>query len=100
MRVAVLERDPAIASRQTGQSSGVIHAGIYYEPGSLKARLCVEGARDLYAYCAERGIPAERSGKLIVATREAIRSTLEDVRAVRERGARTLVGVRREEQPR
>jgi (S)-2-hydroxyglutarate dehydrogenase len=70
MRVAVLEREEKIGAHQTSHSSGVIHAGIYYAPGSLKARLCVEGARDLYAYCEERGIPAPRSGKVIVATRE------------------------------
>jgi (S)-2-hydroxyglutarate dehydrogenase len=70
MRVAVLEREKRIARHQTSHTSGVIHAGIYYEPGSLKARLCVDGARDLYAYCEERGIPAKRSGKVIVATRE------------------------------
>src|SRR5436190_11577650 len=70
MRVVVLEREPAIAAHQTGHSSGVIHAGVYYEPGSLKARLCVEGARELYAYCESRGIPARRTGKVIVATRE------------------------------
>jgi L-2-hydroxyglutarate oxidase LhgO len=68
--VVVLEREPRIAAHQTGRASGVIHAGIYYEPGSLKARLCVEGARDLYAYCGERGIPAKPIGKVIVATRE------------------------------
>jgi (S)-2-hydroxyglutarate dehydrogenase len=70
IRVAVLEREERIARHQTGHSSGVIHAGIYYEPGSLKARLCVEGARELYAYCDERGIRAERNGKLIIAVRE------------------------------
>lgn len=70
LKVAVIEREPAIASQQTGHSSGVIHAGVYYRPGSLKARLCVEGARELYAYCEERGIPATRAGKLIVATRD------------------------------
>ena len=69
--VAVLERASTVASEQTGHNSGVIHGGIYYTPGSLKARLCVEGARDLYAFCEERGIRHERCGKLIVATTEA-----------------------------
>ena len=68
--VVVFEREPAVAQHQTGNNSGVIHAGIYYSPGSLKARLCVEGARDLYALCEERGIAHERCGKVIVATRE------------------------------
>ena len=66
-RVTVLERESGLARHQTGRSSGVIHAGIYYAPGSLKARLCVEGARDLYEYCAERGIEARPCGKLIMA---------------------------------
>src|SRR3954454_17650283 len=66
--LVVLEREPDVGLGQTGRNSGVIHGGIYYAPGSLKARLCVEGARDLYAYCAERGIEAERCGKLVVAT--------------------------------
>jgi 2-hydroxyglutarate dehydrogenase len=68
LSVAVVEREPAMAGHQTSHSSGVIHSGIYYEPGSLKARLCVAGARELYEYCDERGIPAQRSGKLILAT--------------------------------
>jgi L-2-hydroxyglutarate oxidase len=66
--LVVLEREGGPARHQSGHSSGVIHAGIYYEPGSLKARLCVEGAAALYAYCAERGIEARRDGKVIVAT--------------------------------
>ena len=69
--ICVLEREAALGSHQTGHSSGVVHAGIYYRPGSLRARLCVEGARDLYAFCDQRGIPYEKSGKLIVATEEA-----------------------------
>lgn len=68
--VVVLERERAPAQHQSGHSSGVIHAGIYYRPGSLKARLCVEGAAALYDYCAERGIAARRDGKVIVATHE------------------------------
>jgi (S)-2-hydroxyglutarate dehydrogenase len=67
LSAVVLERAPAVASGQTGANSGVIHAGIYYAPGSLKARLCVAGARELYAYCERRGIRHERCGKLIVA---------------------------------
>ena len=66
--VCVLEREAELGTHQTGHSSGVIHAGVYYEPGSLKARLCVEGARELYAYCAERGIANEECGKVILAT--------------------------------
>jgi L-2-hydroxyglutarate oxidase len=69
IEVAVLEAAPRIAAHQTGHSSGVIHAGVYYEPGSLKARLCVAGAAELYEYCDQRGVEARRTGKLIVATR-------------------------------
>src|SRR3977135_2632173 len=65
--LCVLEREGRLAAHQTSPSSGVIHAGIYYMPGSLKARLCVEGARLLYAYCDEHGIEARKEGKLIVA---------------------------------
>ena len=70
IRIAVFERESAIAAHQTTHSSGVIHAGIYYTPGSMKARVCVQGARELYAYCDERGIPTRRTGKVIVATDE------------------------------
>ena len=92
LRITVLERAGAPGAGQTGQTSGVIHAGIYYEPGSLKARLCVAGARELYAYCGERGIPAARAGKLIVATRESELPRLEEL----ERRARAngVEGVR------
>jgi (S)-2-hydroxyglutarate dehydrogenase len=70
LSICVLDREPRIGAHQTSHSSGVIHAGIYYRPGSLKARLCVQGAAELYEYCGERGIRTERTGKLIVATRE------------------------------
>jgi 2-hydroxyglutarate dehydrogenase len=69
--VVVLERAERLATHQSGHSSGVIHGGIYYAPGSLKARLCVEGAAMMFDYCAERGIDARRSGKVIVATEES-----------------------------
>ena len=77
--LCVLEREDRLAAHQTSHSSGVIHAGIYYAPGSLKARLCVEGARLLYAYCDERGIEARRDGKLIVAADDSELSRLDEL---------------------
>jgi L-2-hydroxyglutarate oxidase len=71
IRAVVLEREPAIAAHQTTHSSGVIHSGIYYSPGSLKAQLCVAGMRELYEYCDAHGIEARRDGKLIIATGSA-----------------------------
>jgi L-2-hydroxyglutarate oxidase len=79
IKIAVLERDERIGSHQTGRSSGVIHAGVYYQPGSLKARLCVQGMRELYAYCDEHGIDAKRTGKLIVAPSEAELGRLDEL---------------------
>ena len=67
-RLRILDKEPKIAAHQTGHNSGVIHSGIYYKPGSLKAKLCVEGARLMKAFCTEHGIHWEPCGKLIVAT--------------------------------
>ncbi|HEY7065403.1 MAG TPA: L-2-hydroxyglutarate oxidase [Chloroflexota bacterium] len=71
LRLAVLDKEHRIGQHQTGHNSGVIHSGIYYAPGSFKARLCVQGGRELYAYCAEKGIPTDRCGKVIVAADES-----------------------------
>lgn len=68
LRVLVAERREAIARETTSRSSEVVHAGLYYPEGSLKARLCVEGRERLYARCAERGLPHRALGKLVVAT--------------------------------
>jgi (S)-2-hydroxyglutarate dehydrogenase len=89
----VLERASEVATGQTGRNSGVIHAGIYYMPGSLKARMCVAGARDLYAYCEEHEVPCERCGKVIVARNEAELPRLDELeRRGRENG---VPGLRR-----
>jgi len=69
--ICLLEAESRLAAHQTSHSSGVIHAGVYYEPGSLRARLCVEGSAVLREYCASRDIPVNVNGKLIVATSEA-----------------------------
>jgi L-2-hydroxyglutarate oxidase len=68
-RVVVLEKEARVAAHQTGHNSGVVHAGIYYKPGSLKASLCTRGRELLRAYCQERAIPYEECGKLVVAVR-------------------------------
>lgn len=67
VRLLVLEREDRIAAHQTSHNSGVVHAGIYYAPGSLKAQLCTEGRNKLYAYCDEHGVAYEKCGKLIIA---------------------------------
>ncbi len=67
--VAVLEAEPRLAAHQSGHNSGVIHSGLYYRPGSLKAQLCTAGREALYRFCAERGVAHLRCGKLVVATR-------------------------------
>lgn len=68
LAVTVLEKEPEVARHQTGHNSGVVHSGLYYRPGSAKAALSAAGREALYRYCAERGIPHERCGKLVVAT--------------------------------
>src|SRR5512132_1609922 len=70
-RLVILEKEAQLATHQTGHNSGVIHSGIYYKPGSYKARLCVEGARLMTAFCEEHGLRTERIGKVVVATEPA-----------------------------
>ena len=92
-RLVVLERGPDVGGHQTGHNSGVIHSGVYYRPGSLKAELCVDGARRMYDYCDEHGIPYERCGKVIVATRPSDVPVLD---TLEERGtANGVSGLRR-----
>jgi 2-hydroxyglutarate dehydrogenase len=67
LRFILVEKESFLAGHQTGHNSGVIHAGIYYTPGSLKAKLCVQGLVATYKYCDEHGIPYKKVGKLIVA---------------------------------
>jgi L-2-hydroxyglutarate oxidase LhgO len=79
LKLVILEKEPALATHQTGHNSGVIHSGIYYKPGSLKAKLCAEGRRLLWGYCDEKKIPYRGVGKLIVATEERELPLLEDL---------------------
>jgi L-2-hydroxyglutarate oxidase len=70
LSLVLLEKEARLAAHQTGHNSGVIHSGLYYRPGSLKAQNCTVGREALYAFCAEHGVPHERCGKVVVATRE------------------------------
>lgn len=91
--VTVLEAEDRLAAHQSGHNSGVIHSGLYYKPGSLKAKLCVEGARALYRFCEEEGIAHERCGKLVVATREEELPRLDELE--RRGRANGLAGIER-----
>lgn len=90
-RVVVLEKEAGPARHQTGRNSGVIHSGIYYKPGSLKARFAVRGAAEMVKFCAEHGIPHEVTGKLIVATG---RDELPRLHALVQRGRENGIPVR------
>lgn len=93
LSLIVLEAEDKLAKHQTGNNSGVIHSGLYYKPGSLKARNCVEGREALYAFCAEHNIAHERCGKLVVAT---LPEELPRLEKLEERGrANGLEGIRR-----
>jgi len=80
LQTIVLEAESRIGSGVSSRSSEVIHAGLYYAPDSLKARLCVQGRELLYGYLGERGLPHRRLGKLIVATEPAQEPALTDLR--------------------
>ena len=90
-RVTVLEKEPGPALHQTGRNSGVIHSGIYYRPGSFKARYAVQGAAEMVKFCAEHGIPHAVTGKLIVATG---REELPRLHALAQRGRENGIPVR------
>jgi (S)-2-hydroxyglutarate dehydrogenase len=77
LSISLIEKDLTVASQQSGHNSGVLHAGIYYAPGSLKARFCVEGNRTLSEFCDKYGIPIVRCGKVIVASTELEAGRLE-----------------------
>ena len=70
LKITLLEKESLLARHQTGNNSGVIHSGIYYKPGSLKATNCIRGYHLLIEFCKEQGIPFELCGKIIVATEE------------------------------
>jgi L-2-hydroxyglutarate oxidase len=79
LKLLILEKEDGVAQHQTGHNSGVIHSGVYYKPGSLKAKLCVEGAREMVEFCARHGIPHEVCGKIIVATTPEEAGRLDDL---------------------
>jgi len=91
--VAVLDKEPEVGAHQTGHNSGVLHSGLYYRPGSLKARLCAQGRRSMVALCEREGLPFVRCGKLVVATRPSEAAALDELE--RRAAANGLTDVRR-----
>lgn len=87
-KVTVLEKAPVVGRHQTGHNSGVVHAGIYYEPGSLKAELCRRGAELLRSYCEQKGVPYQQCGKLVVAAHDG---EIPALREIEKRATRNQV---------
>ena len=92
-KVVVMEKEDRVAVHQTGHNSGVVHAGIYYKPGSLKALLCTRGGAMLREYCADRGLPYDECGKLVVAVSEGDVARLDALAA--RAGVNVVPGLRR-----
>jgi len=92
VRLLLLEKEDGVGRHQSGHNSGVIHSGVYYKPGSLKAKLCVAGAAAMVEFCREHGIPHQVCGKVIVAAHEAEFPLLEELR--RRGEANGLTGLR------
>ena len=91
-RITLLEKEPSVGRHQTGNNSGVLHCGLYYKPGSVRAQLAVSGIREMAAFCVRHGIPHEICGKLVVAVDESELPRLHDLH---ERGQRNgLAGLR------
>src|SRR5262249_51644115 len=93
LAVAVVEAEGEVARHQTGHNSGVIHSGLYYKPGSAKAKNCAEGRELMYRFCAEHGVPHERCGKLVVATDATELPAIDDLE--RRGPANGLTGLKR-----
>lgn len=93
IEIAVLEKEGSVGYHQTGHNSGVLHSGLYYKPGSLKATLCVDGQRRMAAFCEQHEIAFERSGKVVVASTDDEIPAMEELH--RRGEANGLVGIRR-----
>jgi len=81
LKIAILEKEEVVAKHQTGNNSGVIHSGIYYKPGSLKAKNCISGKQELLSFCQQFNVPTQQLGKVIVATHEDQKARLDEIQS-------------------